>query len=142
MMKRLSGNSLAMTDDSKARRWIIALYLCLLMFHAAHVLEEIYGHFRAIGYFGLFWFLLINWILICIPAIVFYFILIGKRWAYYCGIIYAAILIINGLMHNIGLIITRQYYGGVAGSFTGLAYLVIGPLVIVRLQKMVKEDKQ
>jgi len=119
-------------------RRITALYLCLLMIFVGHVFEEIQGNFKAIEYLGLVWFMVINWIFISILAALFYFIMIGKRWAYICGIVYAGLLILNGLAHNIGLIITRQYYGGVAGSFTGLAYLVIGPMLIVQLWKGVK----
>lgn len=122
-----------------ARNKITAFYLLLLMAHVAHVLEEIYGNFRMIGIVGIGWFMVINWVLICIPVAVFYFILQGKRWAYYCGIIYAAIMIINGLIHNIGYFIIGKYYGGVAGCFTGLAFLVIGSVLIAQLWKGMRE---
>jgi hypothetical protein len=129
-----------MADDTNktARRRLIALYLCLMIFQVAHVFEEIYGNFRVIAILGPLSFMILNWVFISIPAAIFYFILIGKRWAYYCGIIYAVVLILNGLAHNIGLIITRQYYGGVAGSFTALAFLVIGPLLVLQLRKGLK----
>lgn len=129
------GHEMTETTNQIVQRRIFALYIGLLVTFVAHVLEEIYGNFKAIEYLGQLWFMVINWIFICILAALLYFILIGKRWAYICGIIYAGLLTLNGLAHNIGLSITGQYYGGVAGSFTGLAYLVIGPILIVELRK-------
>jgi hypothetical protein len=118
----------------------IALYLCLLLFHFAHVLEEIYGQFQAIRYIGLGWFMIINWLLLCIPVAILYYVIVGKRRAYYCGIIYTAVMIINGLAHNIGYFIFGQYYGGVAGSFTGLAFVIIGPILIYSLRKLLRSN--
>jgi hypothetical protein len=124
-----------------AFRRTIALYLCFLMINFAHVLEEIYGNFRVIAIVGPLWFAIINWLIICIPVVALYYILLNKRWAYIVAIIYAAILVVNGLVHSIGYLITRQYYGGAAGCCTGLAYLVVGPMLIISLRRLLKTNR-
>jgi len=115
---------------------IILLYLLMLVGHIIHFLEEIWGRFWLIdAFFGLGWFLVANWVLFCIPVIVFYFVLYEKRWAFYLSMIYAGIMILNGLGHNIATIVTGRYFGGFAGGYTGIGLLLIGPLMIHYLRK-------
>jgi hypothetical protein len=110
---------------------LIGLYLLMLAVHLAHVLEEVWGRFLLIdAAFGLGRFLIVNWLLWCIPAALLYCVLRGYRWAYAWSIVYAAIMVLNGIMHNAALLITGRYFGGFAGSYTGLALIVIGLLLI------------
>lgn len=90
--------------------------------------------------FGPRWFMIVNWLLYCVPVAIFYFILIKKRWAYYAGIVYTAVMILNGLVHNLSVIITGHYFGGFAGNITGLAFIAIGPVLIYHLRKIIIMD--
>jgi hypothetical protein len=116
---------------------IIILYLILLLFHIAHVLEEVWGRFRAIEFYGFGWFLMANWVLLCIPVVFFYYLLNEKRWAYILSIVYAGIMILNGLGHNIATIVTGRYFGGFAGGFSGIGFIIITPFLIYYLSKKI-----
>ncbi|MBN1573090.1 MAG: hypothetical protein JW984_07840 [Deltaproteobacteria bacterium] len=105
-------------------------YLLLLFFHVGHVLEEAWGGFRVIGIIGIEWFLAVNWLLFSIPVVIFYFILEKRRWAYLLGMIYGAVMTLNGIGHNIVTIVTDRYFGFAAGGFTGIGLILTGiPLV-------------
>ena len=105
---------------------IIASYLATLFFHVAHVFEETWGHFWILDRVGEGWFLVINLILISFPLVFFYFILTGRRFGYILGIIYAAFMVLNGLAHNAAVIVTGSYFGGFAGSLSGIGLIVVG----------------
>jgi hypothetical protein len=114
---------------------IIIFYLLLLLFHVAHVFEEEWGHFWIMdSIFGPGWFLILNWLLLCIPFAIFFFVLKEYRWAYILGIIYAGIMILNGLGHNIATLITGRYFGGFAGGFTGIGLIIIGSVLFYYLK--------
>jgi hypothetical protein len=115
---------------------IISFYLLMLVGHVAHILEEIWGRFWLIdSFYGLGWFLVANWVLFCIPVIFFYFVLHQKRWAFYLSIIYAGVMILNGIGHNIATLVTGSYFGGFAGGYTGLGLIVIGIPMIYYLRQ-------
>ncbi len=115
---------------------IILFYLLLLLAHIAHVFEEVWGEFVAIGVLGSVGrFLVLNGVIFCIPVVFFYFILREKRWAYIAGMFYAAIMILNGLGHNIMTIVTGKYFGAFAGGFTGIALIIIGLFLLRALLK-------
>jgi hypothetical protein len=84
--------------------------------------------------YGLGWFLVTNWALFCIPVVIFYFILQEKRWAYGLGMMYAGVMTLNGLGHNAATLLTGRYFGGFAGGYTGVAFLILGPLLIHSLR--------
>jgi hypothetical protein len=82
---------------------VVLLYLLMLVCQIAHVFEEIWGRFWLMNTFrSLGLFLLANWVLFCIPVALFYFVLCERRWAYHLSMIYAGIMILNGLGHNVG----------------------------------------
>ncbi len=86
-------------------------------------------------------FLLANWVLFCIPVVLFYFVLCEKRWAYHLSMIYAGIMTLNGIGHNVGLVTTGRYFDGFAGGYTGIALVVVGPAMIYYLYKERPTDK-
>ena len=115
---------------------VIPLFLLMLVAHVAHVLEEIWGRFWPIdAVYGLGWFLAANWLLFCMPVVVFYFVLQGKRPAYVLGMVYAVIMILNGLDHNVAMLASGRYYGGFAGGYTGIGLLLIGAPMLYYLWK-------
>ena len=118
---------------------IILLYIVLIVFHLAHLFEEIRGQFigiELIGGLGLY--LILNWILFCIVLGIFYFLLQKKRWTFYAGLIYAGIMVLNGIVHNIATIVSGQYYGGFAGGYTGIGLIIIGSLLIYYLHREIR----
>jgi hypothetical protein len=115
---------------------VVALYLAMLTGHVAHVFEETWGRFWLIdAFYGQGWFLVVNWVLFCIPVAILYFVLQQKRWAYRLSMIYASIMIANGLGHNFATLVTRRYFGGFAGGFSGIALVLLGLPMIYILHK-------
>jgi hypothetical protein len=78
---------------------------------------------------------LANWALLCIPVAIFDFLLSSRRWAFHLSIIYAGIMILNGLGKNIGPMATGKYFEGFAGGYTGIAFVLIGPPMTYYLRK-------
>ena len=116
-------------------------YLLMLVGHVAHIFEETWGRFWLTdAFYGLGWFLVANWVLFCVPVVFFYFVLHEKRWAFYLSIVYAGIMILNGVGHNITTIVTGKYFGGFAGGYTGIGLLLIGPPMIHYLRKGLSAD--
>ena len=100
---------------------VIKLFLLMLVGHVAHILEEVWGRFWLIqAVYGIGWFLILNWILFCVPVAVLYFVLQGKRWLCYLSMVYAGIMILNGVGHNVATIVTGRYFDGFAGGYTGI----------------------
>ena len=105
----------------------VPLYLLMLAGHVAHVFEETWGRFWLIGaVYGLGWFLAVNWALFCVPVALFYFVLHGKRWAFSLSTVYAGVMILNGIGHNVATLATGRYFDGFASGYTGIALVLIG----------------
>jgi hypothetical protein len=115
---------------------IIKLFLLMLVGHVAHILEEVWGRFWLIQtVYGLGWFLIGNWLLFCIPAALLYGVLQRKRYAYILSIVYAGVMILNGLGHNIATVMTGRYFDGFAGGYTGIGLVFVGLPMIHFLHK-------
>jgi hypothetical protein len=124
-----------MADGIRKSRAIL-FFLLLLLMHIAHVFEEVWGQFRAIDILGgPGRFLIANWFLLSVVVLILYFIIHGSRTAYNLGIIYAAVMILNGLGHNIATLVTGEYFGAFAGGFTGIALILVGLPLIYYLRK-------
>jgi hypothetical protein len=124
----------------KPQNKIILYFLLLIAFHFAHVLEEAWGHFWLIDIvhgLGLFFF--INWILFFIPLMLLYFVIRGKRPAYYLSIAYALFMVLNGLGHNVATLVTGRYFNGFAGGFSGLGLIIIGVPLAMLLYKNIPQ---
>jgi len=122
------------------KKRIILLYLVVVIFHVAHILEETGGQFwliRVLG--GLSIFLFVNWILFLIPMFLFYFVILDRRWAYYLSAVYVVIMIFNGIGHNMGALISKRYFNGYAGGFSGFGLVLSGiPLLYFLLLNLRK----
>lgn len=121
-----------MTDRRSGPGPVIA-YLCLLAFHVAHILEEIFGGFVVLHKIGLARFMAVNWVLFLIPMTFFYFWLLGRRWAHRMSVLYAGLMILNGLGHNIMTLATGRYFDGYAGGFSGIGLAISGIFLLVLL---------
>jgi hypothetical protein len=117
---------------------IIIFYLFMLLTHVAHVFEEIWGRFWLLNKFGPGWYLTGNWILLCIPVGLFFFVLNGKLWAYKLSIVYACFMGLQGVGHNIASIMTGKYFNGFAGGYSGIMLLIISIPMIYYLLKGLK----
>ena len=118
---------------------IILAYLLLLLFTVGHQFEEAWGGFWISKVMGLGWFLAGNWLLLCIPFTFFYFFLREKRWAYYAGVLYGAFMTLNGAGHIILTLVTGRYFDYAAGAASGVALIILGPILTYLLIKQIRE---
>lgn len=132
--------SLAKGDILKKNK-VIPLYLLMLVGHIAHVFEEVWGRFWILNKVGLELYLVINWVLFCIPVVLFYFVLNNKRWAYKLSILYAGFMGLQAISHNIATIITGRYFDGFAGSYTGIGLFIISLPMTYFLWKGMPNDE-
>ena len=124
-----------------SRKKVVLFYLLLLLFHTAHILEEVWAGFRPVGkYFSMETFIILNLTLYAVPLAFFYFYLLNKKWAYYISLAYAYLMILNGAVHNIATIVTGKYFGGFAGGFSGIGLIIFGVPLIYYLRKDKKEN--
>jgi hypothetical protein len=118
---------------------VVPLYLAMLAAHIGHVFEEVWGRFWLIEAFhGLGLYLAANGILFCIPLIVFFFLLRGNRTAAYLAAAYSAVMVLNGIGHNLATIATGRYFDGFAGGFSGIGLTLIGVPLIYALGKGIR----
>lgn len=108
----------------------VVAYLSLLSFHVAHILEEILGRFVVLQKLGPVRFAAVNWGLFLIPVVFFYFWLAGRRWARRTSVLYAGLMVLNGVGHNIMTLATGRYLDGYAGGFSGIGLAVSGTILI------------
>ncbi len=122
--------------EGKIKNKSILYYLILIIFHVAHILEEAWGRFWMIdAIYGPGLFLFLNWILFCIPILLFYLFILDKKAGYCLSIVYALFMVLNGIGHNAATIITGKYFGGYAGGFSGIGLIIFGILLAVKLYK-------
>jgi hypothetical protein len=114
---------------------IIIFFLLMVAAHVAHIFEEVWGRFWILDKIGLGLYLVINLLLLCIPLLLFYFVINNKRWAFILSIIYAGFMGLQGIGHNLAVIITNRYFDGFAGGFTGIVMTIISPWLIYYLFK-------
>ncbi len=115
---------------------LILVYLLMLVVHVGHVFEEVGGRFWIMNaVFRLGWFLVVNWILFCVPVALFYGVLRSRRWAYTLSMVYAAIMTLNGVGHNVATLVTGRYRDGFAGGVTGIGLILIGLPMLYLLRK-------
>ena len=117
------------------KRRAVLVFALLLLAHLIHVFEEAFGkaYFIEGLYNGLSNFLIINFSLLLIPIILLYFVFLKKKIAYYFSIIYAGIMIVDGLDHVI-----RWY----AGFYSGFALIVLGVFLVYYLYKELKNPTE
>ncbi|UCD17636.1 MAG: hypothetical protein JSV44_01680 [Candidatus Zixiibacteriota bacterium] len=125
------------------RRRIIVVYILLLSAYVIHIVEETLGNFAAIRVLGShLLYIVLNGVIVGVTIALLYCIIRRKRSAFYGGIIFAGIMFLNGCAHNVGLIITGRYYGDFAGSYSGIALLAIGPVLVYYLVKELRENEE
>ena len=76
-------------------------------------------------------------VLLALPLIVFFYILGNYRPAFLMGQIYAVVMVLNGLGHNLATLITGRY-GEFAGGVSGVGLIAFGLLTASGLQKVKK----
>ena len=129
-------------DNDTNRDRVIALYLAMLAAHMAHVLEEVCGRFWIMdAVFGTGWFCAVNALLFCVPLAVFYYFLQGRKAAAYCALGYAAVMLLNGIGHNVMTLATGRYFRGYAGCITGAALICLSLPMMHYLGRMVRSAR-
>ena len=114
---------------------IIPLFFIMLGLQVAQVFEQIYGWFWGYQVLGTGLFLLINLAWYFVPLFLLYNLLKPKRWAFILSIVYASVMVVTGLGAFILLLITRDYYGGFAGAFSGLVIAIVGIPLLTELRR-------
>jgi hypothetical protein len=120
------------------KKAIIPWYLALITFHVAHIMEETWGHFWIMNkIYGTGVFLLLNWILFCIPVVLLYLVVLDKKAGYVASIIYSSLMVANGIGHNLATVVTGRYFHGFAGGFSGIGLILSGiPLILLLYRNM------
>ena len=126
-----------MTGPPAGSRAVVA-YLSLLSFHVAHILEEIVGRFVLFHRLGPAGFAAVNWVLFLIPVALFYFWLAGRRWALRMSLLYAGVMVLNGLGHNVMTLATGRYLDGYAGGVSGIGLVLSG---ILLFRSLLRKEK-
>jgi len=116
-------------------RRVRSFYLSLYFFHILHVLEEYRCGFQAVRILGDDVFLAANAVFLALPLVIFFYILDGHRPAFLMGQIYAVVMVVNGLGHNLATLITGRY-GEFAGGVSGVGLIAFGLLTASSLQKV------
>ena len=125
------------------KKKLIAAYLFLLLCHASHIFEEVWGKLFWVRYLGVKSFLIISLVLLCIPVALFFLVLLGNVWARRLSTLYAVLMIINGFWHNTILIVTGKYFQGYAiGSNTGIGLIIMGLLLVYYLRQSAPQAPQ
>ena len=123
------------------KRRIIGLFLGLYFFHILHVLEEIWGEFRAMRILGRNVFIAGNAFLLAIPLVVFFYVLDDRRLALRLGQIYGLIMILNGLGHGMAVLLTGHYFGYYAGAVSGIGLVALSIPLVISLEKSLKRGQ-
>jgi hypothetical protein len=122
---------------------IIPIFLLMLLLHVAHVFEEVWGRFWIMNaIYGLGWFLVANWVLLCIPVVIFYFYLQHQHWALIMSLVYAGAMMINGLGHILATLVTGKYFDGYAGGYIGAGLVLVGLLLMYNLFKELRTKEE
>ena len=125
-----------MSSDSRA------LFVFLLLAHAAHVGEEAWGRFWLIdAVFGMPAFLVVNALGLVAAGVVFVLAAQGTRGWTRVAIVYAAFMALQGLGHNGALLLTGRYFGGFAGGVTGVALLGFGAPLAYQLNASLSAER-
>jgi hypothetical protein len=120
---------------------LIALYMLLLVIQVGQVLEEVCSRIGVMSAAdGMGWLLFLYWALFVLPMILFFFVLLGQRWAYTLSQGYAMIMIVNSLAHVAAFIITGRYLTGWGAVFTAAVVFIVSPLLFraLRLAKLLE----
>ena len=112
----------------------ILVYLAVLIIHSGHIIEEsLYkADFITTSYGGTTNFLLVSGALLCIPTILLYHAIQRKRWAMLTSMVYATIIILDGIVHIAQWAISKTP-SEFAGIITGLGFVIIGPILLYNL---------
>ena len=130
---------MTMNSENKVIFW----YLLLLIAYQAHLFEEIVGNFAAIKVLGgMTNFLLVNLLIFSVFIFTLYHLINKKKWAYKLAIILAIGMTINGFGHNVAYWFNISPSGGsVAGQYTGIAFIIIGPVLVYHLKNILTNSK-
>jgi len=120
---------------------ITRLYVTLLFLTFIHFIEEVWGKawFIESIFGGLLWFFILHIILFTAAMMIFIFFLKGEAWAFALSFVYAGIMIIDGLSHIVDFFRISMYFGGAAGLFTGIGFILVSVFLIRYLYKEKKE---
>ncbi len=82
-------------EEMKSR--LILMYILMLIAHQAQIFEELWDHSILVTSLGEGGYIMLNWLLFCIPLTLLYFIFVDNKWAYYMSAVYTIIMMFEGV---------------------------------------------
>jgi|WetSurMetagenome_2_1015567.scaffolds.fasta_scaffold857781_1 hypothetical protein len=123
-------------EEMKSR--LILLYILMLIAHQAQIFEELWEHSILVTSIGENVYVLMNWVLFCLPLALLYFIFIDKKWAYYLSAVYSIIMMFQGVER----VVMSFVQGTLTATFpivlTGAIIYLIGIPMVYYIYKNIK----
>lgn len=115
----------------------------MLIAHQAQIFEELWDHSILVTSIGENGYIMLNWLLFCIPLAMLYFIFVDNKWAYYLSVIYTIIMMFLGVER----IVMSFVQGDLTTTFplvlTGAIIYIIGiPMVYYIYKNIERIDHQ
>lgn len=115
-------------EEMKSR--LILLYILTLIAHQAQIFEELWDHSFLVTSLGDNVYIMLNWVLFCIPLALLYFIFVDKKWAYYLAAVYSIIMMFQGVERIVMSFVQGTLVTTLPIVLTGaLIYLIGIPMV-------------
>ena len=110
---------------------VFTFYSILLILHALHILEEVWGNafFIRTWYRSFRVYLVLEITAYTIAVVLCYFTLRKNQLAHNVSYLYAGIMVFDGFYHGAILLSQGKYFGGGAGAVTGLGLITFGALL-------------
>lgn len=117
---------------------LILMYILMLIAHQAQIFEELWDHSILVTSLGEGGYIMLNWILFCIPMALLYFIFIDKKWAYYLSVVYTIIMMLQGVERIIMSAVQDTLITTLPIVLTGAIIYLIGIPMVYYIYKNVE----
>ena len=127
-------------EEMKSR--LILLYIFMLITHQAQIFEELWDHSILVTSMGENIYIILNWLLFCIPLLILFFVFIDKKWAYYLSGVYAIIMMFLGVERIVTSFVQGTLITTLPIVLTGAIIYLIGVPMVYYIYKNVERIKQ
>ena len=127
-------------EEMKSR--LIILYIFMLISHQAQIFEELWDHSILVTSMSENIYIILNWLLFCIPLLILYFIFIDKKWAYYLSGVYAIIMMFLGVERIVTSFVQGNLIMTLPIVLTGAIIYLIGIPMVYYIYKNVERIKK
>ena len=128
-------------EEMKSR--LILMYILMLIAHQAQIFEELWDHSILVTSLGEGGYIMLNWLLFCIPLTLLYFIFIDNKWAYYVSAAYTIIMMFEGVERIIMSLVQGTLITTLPIVLTAVIIYIIGiPMVYYIYKNIERIDHQ